>query len=1163
MWLVLASIWSILLGVFPRCALFDAVVNPDRVFSYNRFMHRELNTADEPFRSEAPLGLYALTALVGALLAADLWPLLAGWLKGQGVEPYTWTPELFGYRYALVAAVIGGARVLYNSLESLFEGRIGADLALAVACLAAIVLREELVAAEVVFIGLAGECLEAFTFARTRRALGKLADLFPHRCWVLRDGEEVRAYTTDLQLGDRVVVKPGGRIPVDGVVTEGRSAVDASALTGESLPLDKGPGDEVLAGSIVQAGALTVEARKVANQTVAGRVIELTAAALKDKAPLERHADRLARYFLPAVLALALVTFVGNTFYQMSGTPPPGLPKPSWAAAARVAAYPALAVLVVACPCPLILATPAAVIAALGRLAGTGVLIKGGSALERLAGVTVFAFDKTGTLTEARLELGDVIGLNDVPPAEVLRAAATAEQRSEHPLAQLILRETTGRGLTPLAADTFQAHPGAGVTATAGGAEFVVGTRRLLEEQGIGLRPDAVAALDRLDAAGQTSLLVAKDGVVIGAIGARDKVRPEAAEVVAELRAIGISPVALLTGDRAVVARAVAEQVPVTEVHAELLPAEKAEWVGRAGGVSPPSESNTPPTDARTRGAHAPRSPETTAFVGDGVNDAPALARAGVGIAVGSGTDIAAEAGDIVLMGEPLRPLPLLVRLSRETVRIIRQNIIVFGFGVNLAGIVLTGWLWPILATAPGWYERAPLVGVLYHQLGSLLVLLNSMRLLGFERTTTSPAIARLRDSAKSFDRWLNTVHLDDLVHAVGHRRRPLAAAVAGVGVLAWLGSALAPVDVGETGIVRRFGSVTTSLDPGLHVRWPWPVETITRIRPDEIRTVEVGFRGVPADGRTGVPPAPGTSDRLRRPGGGADAGLTWSSPHAEGVARLSDEAVMITGDGDLVEILATVRYRVSDPHQYLLAVSDPDAIVRSASESVLREQVAGQRFLELLTVRRAGLEGEALARLDRRLAEAVPGGLGVRLDGFTLHDLHPPPEVVSSYHAVAKAIQERDKLVNEAEADALRARRRAEEEADRVVRRAATEANRQVEEARAVRDVFLAWHRARTQLPPEEEAALAAERETRVNQRKENPESVDKDIADRRKRMLDEQRFFIESRLAARAVVEVFRQRDKILIDAADVPGKRQLFLLDPDLLRLPPGFGPKPGEP
>ena len=1082
-------------------------------------MHRELNTAGNPFRAEAPLGLYTLTALVGGLLAADLWPLLAGWVRGQGLDTVTWSSDLSGYRFALIAAVIGGARVLFNSLESLFEGRVGADLALAVACLAAILINKPLVAAEVVFIGLAGECLEAFTFARTQGALGKLAELFPRRVWVLRDGQEVRAYTTDVRAGDRVVVKPGGRIPVDGVVTDGRTAVDASALTGESLPVDRGPGDEVLAGSIVPTGTLTVEARKVGNQTVAGRVIELTAQALKEKAPLERHADRLAKFFLPVVLGLALVTFAGNVFLLMAATPPPGIPKPSLAAAARVAAYPTLAVLVVACPCALILATPAAVVAALGRLAGTGVLIKGGAALERLAGVTAFAFDKTGTLTEGKLELGDVIGLNGTSADEVLAAAAAAEQGSEHPLGRLVLAAARERGVGLPAAEAFRAHPGAGVSATVGGSAVVVGTRRLLDEQGFTLADESLAALDQLDAAGQTSLLVAKGGVILGAIGARDRLRPGAAQVLADLRAADIATVAMLTGDRAAVAKAVAEQLPVTEVHAELLPAAKAEWV---------------------------RGKRRVAFVGDGINDAPALATAAVGVAVGSGTDVAAEAGDVVLMGEPLRPLPLLVRLSRETVRIIRQNIVVFAFGVNVFGVVLTGWLWPLFAPNAAWYESAPLAGVVYHQLGSLLVLLNSMRLLAFDRTATSPTLTRLKGASQAVERWAERFSVDDLLHAVGHRWKPIAAALAGLLLVVWLSTCFATVDVGEVGIVQRFGEVRADLDPGLHVRWPWPVETVTRVRPGEVRTVEVGFRTV-AD-------APG---RGRRP---AD-GLTWSSAHADSIQPLTDEAVMITGDGDLVEILATVRYRVSDPRAYLFGVKDPDGLIRSAAESVLRELVAAGRFQELLTTRRGPLEADALRRLEARIASAAPGGIGVAFDGFTLHDLHPPPEVVKAYHEVARAIQERDRTVNEAEADALRTRRRADEEAARVARKAESDAFARTEAAKADAAAFAAWVKARTQLSPEAEAKYRVERGQRVTAG-ESPTAVDKDLADRRAKLLADQRLMIDTRLALLAAVEALKGRDKVLIDAGDLPGKRQLFVVDPDVLRLPPA-GPRPGEP
>lgn len=1077
-------------------------------------MHREISHADDPFHNESPLGLYLLTALVGALVCADLWPVVANWLTAQGVETYSWARDVSGFRYALIAAVLGGGRVLFTSLEALFDGRIGSDLALAVACLAAIVMKEPVVAAEVVLIGLIGECLEAFTFARTQNALGKLAELFPTRCWVLRDGQEVRTYTSDVIVGDKVVVKPGGRIPVDGVVIDGRCAVDASAITGESLPVDKGPGDSVLAGCIVQNGSLTVEAQKVAKQTVAGQVIELTAQALKDKAPLERYADRLARLFLPVVLVLAALTFGANLAYQTSGTPAPGTAKPSLRAAAKVAAYPALAVLVVACPCALILATPAAVIAALGRLAGTGVLIKGGSALERLASVTAFAFDKTGTLTEGKLQLGDVVALRGTAD-ELLTAAATAEQRSEHPLARLLVREAAARNLAlPEVAD-FRAHPGAGVSATANGDALLVGTRRLLEEQGVPVPPDAVAALEQLDSTGQTSLLVVRAGAVLGAIGARDALRPEAAQVLADLRALGIAPVALLTGDRAAVARAVGEQVPATEVRAELLPADKAAWVaGREGAV---------------------------AFVGDGINDAPALARAAVGVAIGGGrgTDIAAEAGDIVMMGEPLKPLPLLVKLSRETVRIIRQNILIFAFGVNLFGIVLTGWLWPLLATSPDWYESAPLAGVIYHQFGSLAVLLNSMRLLAFERTDNR-TLARAKAASKTLEGWFARWSLDGFLHELGHRWKLVGGALLGCALCGWLATCFAPIGPDEVGVVRRFGALRADLQPGLHVRWPWPVETVTRVRPAEVRTVEVGFRVV--------------GDAA--PAARANAS-TWGSGHGDGIGRVTDEAVMITGDGDLVEILATVRYRASDPRAYVLGTATPDAVIRSSAEAVLRELVASYRFLELLTTRRADLERAALERLNRRLAGAAGGGLGVALDGFTLHDLHPPPEVVNAYHSVAKAIQERDRAINDATADALRIRRRAEEEADRVLKRATADAHAALEAARADRAAFLALHAARVKLTDAEEVAFARERDARLKAG-QPAAAVDADLAARRAQVLADRRAILDARLTYQTLVEVLQGRDKVLIDSGEVPGRRHLFLLDPDLLRFPSPVAP-----
>ncbi len=761
-------------------------------------MHRELTNVDEAFHPPRFASLYLLTGVLLALVLRDLWPDIAGWLNSLGADLPTgtntlqvpiWFGKSFSVRYALIAAGIGWIRVVFGSLDSLLAGRPGADLAIAIAALAAIYIGEPLVAAEVILIGLIGECLESYTFARTQNAIRKLAELFPIRCWRLRDGREERVLVADVQVGDVVIVKPGAKVPVDGVVRDGRSSVDVSALTGESLPLDRGPGDEVLAGSVNQFGALTVEAKRVREQTVAGRVLDLTAKALKDKAPIERQADRLARWFLPVVLGLAAITFVANVMWYVQPLRPEAT-RLTLGAAARVAAYPALAVLVVACPCALILATPAAVVAALGRLAGTGVLLKSGAALERLAGVTAIAFDKTGTLTEGRLELGDVLPLDpSLSHDELLRLAATAEQSSEHPLAHLLLHEARSRNLNLDAVEEFAAQPGAGVRTRAAGRLLFVGTRRWLEEQGLTTTAEADALLARLDGDGQTPLLVVDDGRIVGAIGARDRIRPEAYGVLAELREAGLRDIALLTGDRNAVAQRVGAELGIEEVRAELLPHQKAEFVARG------------------------------AFVGDGINDAPALARAAVGLAVGGGTEIAAEAGDIVLMREPLRPLPLLIRLSRRTVEIIRQNIFVFAFGVNIVGIVLTGWLWPLFARSPGWYEKAPLAGVIYHQLGSLLVLLNSMRLLAFERESMRVPSQRMRSAIAGLDRAIERVsNFDELLHDLSHRWKPITAIIAVLVLGGWALSGMSQVGPDEVAVVRRFGKpLDTDLEAGLH----------------------------------------------------------------------------------------------------------------------------------------------------------------------------------------------------------------------------------------------------------------------------------------------------------------------------------------------------------
>jgi Cu+-exporting ATPase len=1084
-------------------------------------MHREITFADRAFGQESRSSLYLLTALIGLIVGADLWPFVAAWLQTRGVSLPTWPNEIGGFRVALVAAVLGGSRVLFGAFESLMRGRLGADLALAVACVAAILIQEPLVAAELVFVGLLGECLENFTFERTRNAVRKLADLTPRRCWRLRDGQEERVLVSDLQVGDHVVVKPGAKVPADGVVLAGRSALDTSALTGESLPVDRGPGDTVLAGSINQQGALNVEVRAVAEETVLGRVVQMTARALADRAPMERTADRLARYFLPAVLGLALLTFLVALGAHTWGSR--DTPRPGFAASIRYAVYPALSVLVVACPCALILATPAAIIAALGRLAGTGILIKGGSVLERLAVVDTFAFDKTGTLTEGRLELGDVLSLSDIPSDEVLRLAACVEARSEHPLARVVLEAARNRGAALEDVNDFLAHTGSGVSGILGAGRVLVGNVRLLTEMGIALPDEARAALDRLDAEGQTSLLVCLDSRPVGVIGARDRVRPEARAVLDELRALGIGRLVMLTGDRPAAARAVAEAVGLSEVYAEQLPQDKAGRVAAWQGEVPPRR---------------------VALVGDGVNDAPALAVAGVGLAIGGTNDIAAEAGDIVLLvgpdmrpGEtprdPLRHLPFLLRLSRETVRLIRLNIVVFAFGVNFFGIALTAWLWPMFAPA-GWYESGPIAAVVYHQLGSLLVLLNSMRLLWFER---SPGTRRLAGRFRAVNTWLEKhLDLDEGLHWVMHRARAVAAGLLGVLVVLWAFSGFTAIASDEVGIVRRMGrTLDDDLTPGLHWRFPWPVDVVSRIRPERVRVVEVGFRILPG--------------ARVLPGGG------WSSVHGgDGLARDADEAVMITGDNNLLEVQGSVRYTVDQPRVYLFEVAQPERTIRNAAESVLREVVAGRSMADLLTSDRARFQADVLARLEIRLRDGPP--LGVRLEGVSLHDLHPPQEVVPAYHSVTSAMERRDRKVNQAQADQLTRRRGQQAKSEETVLQAAAERFGRIRMAEARRSEFASRRDARSTLAFADEMALfwqAYEARTLG----ESDESIRRTYREKRLDLLRRQEALTDFRVYWDGLTSALAGRPKVLIDADRLPGRRQLWLVPfdpPAAPALPP---------
>jgi P-type Cu+ transporter len=938
--------------------------------------------------------LYVLTTILGVLIACDLA------FGALGLE--SWRAP-FGISLSLIAALVGGARIIYGALEALFAGRIGADVALAQACIAAIVLGDFFVAAEVVFIALFGECLEAITADRAMRAIHRLFRQTPRTARVRREGVETEIPVGQVVINDIVIVRPAERVPVDGPVLAGRSAVDASALTGESIPVDVGPGEPVLAGTINQFGALEVRAERVGHETTLGQVLKLVADAQNRKAPLQRAADRLARYFLPVVEVVAGLTLVIGYWLGWPDV---------W--------YRTVAVLVVACPCALILATPAAIMASLAWLARHGVVLKGGIALERLAACDTFAFDKTGTLTIGRPAVSAVVPLGVYDNTELVRFAATAEQSSRHPLAEAILRAAAELGVVAEPAFDITALPGVGVTAKArsaddSGRSILVGNRRLMTEQGVSLDASVEAALAELDANGQTPLLVAVNGVVAGLIGLRDVVRAEAHDVIHDLKHLKITEIAILTGDRAAAAKPVAKKTHIKLVEAELLPAEKAAWV-----------------EARQKAGRR------VAMVGDGINDAPALARADVGIALaGSGADLAAEAGDLIILGEPLRVLPDLVKLSRETVRVIRQNIIIFAFGLNAVamGSAALGILGPVPAA-------------ILHQVGSLLVLLNAMRLLAFGDWRASSSARRFQSIGAAIQRFDERLSPGRWIGRLSVRWRTVAGALSSLGLMVFVTWNWVAIRTGEVGLVQRQGRYLGALRPGLHLRWPPPFERVTRLQPDLMRRIEIGFRSGQADS-------------------GASA-VRWESAHdREVVARAEDEALIVTGDGQLVEIAAALQYRVAaDAHslrRYAFGASNADAALRPLAESAIRS-IIGRRSLDaLLTGGRREAELAVANMLQQRIDDYA---LGLIIVGVGFQDLHPPLAVVDAYRDVSRAESENQKRINEGRTYHAERLIRADGQAAATVEAAEADRLTQVTRAAGESEAFLILQDARSAFP-------------------------------------------------------------------------------------------------
>jgi len=545
----------------------------------------------------------------------------------------------------------------------------------------------------IVTLILLGRFLEAIAKGRTSEAIKKLMQLQAKTARVLRGGEEVEIPIDAVVVGDEITVRPGERLAVDGVVVEGHSYVDESMITGEPVPVEKGAGGELVGGTINKTGAFTMRATRVGADTVLSRIIRMVEEAQGAKPPIQKLADRIASVFVPIVIAVAAITF--GVWLAFGPAP-----------AVSFAFVTAVSVLLIACPCAMGLATPTAIMVGTGRGAQMGVLIRKGTALELLARVDTVVLDKTGTLTVGRPELTDWVGVEegdaaDFPP-DPLRLVAAAESRSEHPIAEAIVRAARTRGLDIPAVEDFRAEPGFGIEATVEGHTVQVGADRYMRRLGIELRT-AVERAAELAGAAKTPLYAAIDGRLAGVIAVADPLKDGSREAVAALHALGLE-VAMLTGDNTRTAEAIARQAGIDHVVAEVLPDQKAEEVRRLQAEG-----------------------KRVAFAGDGINDAPALAQADVGIAIGTGTDIAIEAGDVILMSGDLRGIVNATALAKRTLKTIWINFF-WAYAYNVALIpIAAGALYPLLGLLLN-----PMLAAAAMSVSSLFVVTNSLRLKSF-----------------------------------------------------------------------------------------------------------------------------------------------------------------------------------------------------------------------------------------------------------------------------------------------------------------------------------------------------------------------------------------------------------------------------------------------
>ena len=578
-----------------------------------------------------------------------------------------WEPFSHVSVIGIAAALIGGYPIFKEAFENIVERKMTMELSMTIALLAALAIGEFFTALVITAFVLAAEVLEGLTVGRGRKAIQSLLDYLPRTATVRRNGEVLEIASDQVKVGDTVIVKPGGHIPVDGIVLGGRSFVEQAAITGEAMPVEKTLGHMVYAGTINQSGALEIDAQKLGRDTTFGKIIEAVERAEKSRAPIQKTADRLAGYLVYFALGAAVLTFIIT--HNIRST---------------------ISVIIVAGACGIAAGTPLAILGAIGRAAHQGAIVKGGLYLEALAAVDTVLLDKTGTLTFGTPQIREVISANGFTERQIVAAASIAERKSEHPLAKAVIARATELSIPLADPDEFSYTPGRGVRVRYEGDEILVGSLALLAEHGMtrGL-PVPVNG-----AGGASEVYVARAGQVLGSIRIADVLRPEAKNAVAAMRQMGLKTV-LLSGDTQGATSSVGHDLGVDEAVGGLLPDQKAKWV----------------TELRGKGRNV-------AMVGDGINDAPALVEANVGIAMGSGTDVARESSDVILIGSDLSKLVETLRIARRCRGIIMQNfvgtMVVDSIGVGMAAF---GFLNPLLAA-------------FIHVTSELTFILNSTRLL-------------------------------------------------------------------------------------------------------------------------------------------------------------------------------------------------------------------------------------------------------------------------------------------------------------------------------------------------------------------------------------------------------------------------------------------------